>query len=125
MEWRAAPGTHDLILETPDGWYISREIGYLINGYTRSIPLALINAHVLNSDEYIIEAMNVPDYSWDDMHHHSYLLPQDAFTPRNPHISILLKPRISFHQDMPIGSRTRFLLWMPFWKATWPIFNPP
>lgn len=30
-------------------------------------------------DEEIIEAINVHDYHWDDMHHHAYVFSLDAF----------------------------------------------
>ena len=62
-------------------------------GYNTSVPSSTStvlpdppgsSAHVFHSDESILEAMNAPDYPWDDMHHRSYFLPQDAFTPKGP-----------------------------------------
>jgi len=37
--------------------------------------------HIFHSYEDILEAITTLDYLWDDMHHCSYLLLQDAFAP--------------------------------------------
>jgi len=80
---------------------------------------------VFHYDEEILEALNAPDYPWDDMHHRSYFSPHDAFLLRIPPTSFPSKPRIFYPQDMSIGSITLFPHLIPLKKIIWKIFNPP
>lgn len=82
---------------------------------------------VFHYDEEILEALNAPDYPWDDMHHRSYFSPHDAFSPQNPsnQFSIETKDFLPPPQDMSIGSITLFPHLIPLKKIIWKIFNPP
>lgn len=59
--------------------------------------------HAFHSNEDILEAMITPNYPWDDMHHHSYFLPRDDFTPSEQY-PIGAKDFIS-PMDTNIGSK--------------------
>ena len=39
-------------------------------------PMALSN-RCFKNDEEILEALTTPEYPWDDMHHHSFFIPEE------------------------------------------------
>ena len=36
-----------------------------------------LSLHCFSNDEEILEALTTPEYPWDDMHHHSFFLPEE------------------------------------------------
>ena len=40
--------------------------------------------HFFSNNEEILEAMTTPEYPWDDMHHHSFFLPEELVSQSDP-----------------------------------------
>jgi hypothetical protein len=55
----------------------------LIPSITKTILLDVpsVGSHIFQSNKDILESMTSSNYPWDDMHHRSYFLSQDSFTP--------------------------------------------
>ena len=49
-----------------------------LGSYTASGGLSSSSHPIFHSDEDIMEAMTVPDFPWEDMHHRAYFLPQQS-----------------------------------------------
>ena len=52
---------------------------YMISSVTTPSSTDL-TTQTFRTDEEILEALIAPDYPWDDMHHHSYFLPEVSFS---------------------------------------------
>ena len=75
-----------------------------------------------HSDDDLLEALTAPDYPWDDMHHRSFFLPQDAFPTTPSQCTLEAKDFI------PRGQIDWFKHPIPapdaFEEGTWLIFRP-
>ena len=70
---------------------ISNTIYMISSSSIPSIPSVIedpsnISTHCFNNDEEILEALSAPEYPWDDMHNHSFFIPDEPLSSSNQYL---------------------------------------
>ena len=73
-----------------------------------------LSLHCFSNDEKILEALTTLEYPWDDMHHHSFFLPEE-----------LVSQSDQFSMGKLTGSKIPFQHQTPLKKGTWPTSLQP
>ena len=82
----------------------SREVNtiYMISSATTPSSTDL-TTQTFCTDEEILEALTAPEYPWDDMHHHSYFLPDESSSNTATQFAVeskdFLPPKVDWFKD--------------------------